>query len=214
MRIEETFERIRACGVMAVVRGIREEELRRTVEAILDGGVCCVEIAMSVKGALKDIARLSSELGEDVAIGAGEVLNAEMAQVAMAAGAHFCTGIGANVHMIRACHRRDTLAIPGALTPTEIQTAWHEGATLIKVFPGMMVGPEYIETVRVPLPRVELMISGGVTPANAGDFIRAGAVAVGAGRQIVDLSAIAEGRFDSIAANARTMRDAVDTARR
>ncbi len=213
MHIEESFERIRACGVMAVIRGIREDDLRRTIEAVLAGGVCCVEIAMSVRGALKDIARLAQEFGADAVIGAGEVLNAEMAQVAMVAGSHFCTGIGANVHMIRACHRRDTLAIPGALTPTEIQAAWHEGASLIKVFPGNMVGPEYLETVRGPLPRVELMVSGGVTPETAPAFIRSGAVAIGAGRGIIDAAAIAEGKFDQITHSARRMFEAVQSAR-
>lgn len=213
MAIEETLERIKACGVVAVIRGIRSDTLERTIAAIVEGGVDCIEIAMSVRGALRDITVRQTQWGNGVLIGAGEVLNAEMATLASAAQADFCSGIAAHPEMIRTCNERDVLAIAGALTPTEIQSAWHAGASLVKVFPASVFGPPYLETVRRVLSRVELMPSGGITPENAGEYIRVGAVAVCAGQAIADPAAIEAEDFEAISRNAAAMVEAVRAAR-
>lgn len=213
MYIESTLARLRERGVCAVVRGIRLEHLPATLEAIVAGGVDCVEVTMSVRGALRELSALKERWGDQVMIGAGEVLNADMVMLAAKAGADFCSGVGANPGMIEACHQRDLLAIPGALTPTELLAAWHAGAALVNLFPADALGIDYLRTVHRALPRIELMPSGGITAENAGQFLRAGAVAVGAGLSIVDPDAVAGGDLDVITQNAAAMVTAVAQAR-
>lgn len=213
MQMEDTLARIEQCGVVAVIREVGEEALGHTVDAIMAGGVDCVEIAMSVHGALRDITLLKDRLGDRVIIGAGEVLNGEMAVLANAAQADFCSGIGANREMVRACIERDMLPVPGALTPTEIQFAWHAGASLVKLFPAEMFDPEYVGTVGRVLHRVSVMPSGGISAENAAKFVRAGAHSVGCGRSIADPAAVLSGDFETITRNAAQVREAVLAAR-
>ena len=213
MHIEDVLARIKACGVVAIVRHVEAEALTQAVEALAAGGVDCMEVAMSVRGALREITLLNEKWGDRLIIGAAEVLNAEMVTLAGAARADFCSGISANPEMIRTCNERDMLAIPGALTPTEVQNAWHGGAGIVRVFPADVVGPAYFEAVSRVLSRVELMPAGGITPENAGQFVRAGAVAVAAGRAIFDPAAVAAGNFESVAENAARMAQAVQAAR-
>lgn len=213
MPMEDTLKRIHTCGVVAVIRAVGAETLARTVDAIFAAGVDCIEIAMSVHGALKDISRLKERWGEEIIIGAGEVLNGEMATLADAAQADFCSGIGASPDMVRASIEHDLLPVPGALTPTEIQAAWHAGAAIVKLFPAEMLDPEYISNIRRVLHRVELMPSGGISAANAAEFIRAGAFAVGAGRSIVAPALIEAEDFDEVTRRAAEIRRAVVDAR-
>jgi len=213
MKMEDTLDRICACGLVAVIRGIEPEALGPTVKAILHGGVDCIEIAMSVRGALKQMTLLKEKWGEEVILGAGEVLNGEMVTLATTAQADFCSGIGANLEMIRTSIERDALPIPGALTPTEIQSAWHAGASMVKLFPVQVLSADYIRIMRRTLYRVDLLPSGGVTPQNAAEFVRAGAHCVAAGQAIVDVSAAAKGEFDTISRNAEVMRQVVHSAR-
>ncbi|NSW54933.1 MAG: bifunctional 4-hydroxy-2-oxoglutarate aldolase/2-dehydro-3-deoxy-phosphogluconate aldolase [Armatimonadetes bacterium] len=213
MQMEDTLKRIHTCGVVAVVRGIGAEALTRTLDALFAAGVDCVEIAMSVHGALKDISRLKEHWADQMIIGAGEVLNGEMATLADAAQADFCSGIGASPNMVRASIEHDLLPIPGALTPTEIQVAWHAGASIVKLFPAEMLNAEYVSTVRRVLPRVEVMPSGGISADNAAAFVRAGAFAVGAGRNVVDPALVEAGHFDEVTRRAREIRQAVLAAR-
>ncbi len=213
MRIEETLERVKSCGAVVVVRGVPADALERTIGAIAEGGLDCIELSMSVRGALRDITVLKSQWCDRVMIGAGEVLNGEMATLAHAAQADFCSGVSVHPEMVRNCNERDLLPIPGALTPTEIQHAWHSGASLIKLFPAELLGPGYVAAICHALPRVELMPSGGVGPHNAADLIRAGAVAVCAGRSVVDPAAVERGDLETITRNAQALFDAVKRAR-
>ena len=213
MKIEDTAARIRERGLVAVVRGVAPDALEPTVKALLAGGISCFEITMSVRGALREISLLKSELREAALVGAGEVLNSEMAMLAMSALADFCSGPTVNEEMIRFCNGRDFLAIPGALTPTEIQHAWHVGAPIIKLFPADAFGPDYIRTIHRPFPGVAFMPSGGITPQNAATFLREGAVALGAGTSVVDHHAIAAGDFGAISQKAAAMVAAVSAAR-
>jgi 2-dehydro-3-deoxyphosphogluconate aldolase / (4S)-4-hydroxy-2-oxoglutarate aldolase len=213
MRIEDTVARIRECGLVAVVRGVGPSALEKTLTALMEGGVECFEITMSVRGALREITLLKVELREKVLIGAGEVLNSEMAMLASAAQADFCTGPTVSEEMIKFANGRDFLAIPGALTPTEIQHAWHVGSPIIKLFPANVFGPDYITTIHRPFPGVAFMPSGGITPENAPEFLKAGAVAVAAGTSIVDLAAVAAGDFETVTRNAARMVAAVRAAR-
>lgn len=213
MHIEDVMDRIKTRGVVAIIRKVEAEALGQVIEALVTGGVDCMEVAMSVRGALREITLQKEKWGDEIMIGAAEVLNTEMVTLAGAARADFCSGISANPEMIRTCNESDLLAIPGALTPTEVQNAWHGGAGIVRVFPADIVGPAYFETVSRVLSRVKLMPAGGITAHNAGTFVRAGAVAVAAGRAILEPAALAAGDFESIARNAARMARAVQAAR-
>lgn len=213
MRIEESVARIQEAGLVVVVRGVGPEALEPTAGALEEGGVVCLEIAVSVRGALRQIAGLKAALGDHVLVGAGEVLNSEMALLAASSRADFCSGPAVNSEMIAFCNQRDLLGIPGALTPTEIQRAWHCGAPLIKLFPADVFGPSYLATVHRPFPGVALMPSGNITPDNAAAFLQRGAVAVCAGSSVVDPAAISSGDYATVARRAAALVAAVQAAR-
>ncbi|MBA3642157.1 MAG: bifunctional 4-hydroxy-2-oxoglutarate aldolase/2-dehydro-3-deoxy-phosphogluconate aldolase [Acidobacteria bacterium] len=208
----EVVSRIESSGVVAVIRLADARELRRVVDALSAGGVDAIEITMTVPGAVRLIEELASS-SPDLLIGAGTVLDADTARRVILAGARFVVSPVFRPAMIAACHEQDVAAMPGCFTPTEILSAWDAGAGIVKVFPATALGPGFIKDVRGPLPQVRLMPTGGVTRENAGDWIRAGAVAIGVGTTLVDRRAVAEGRFDSITENARHFVDAVRRAR-
>jgi 2-dehydro-3-deoxyphosphogluconate aldolase/(4S)-4-hydroxy-2-oxoglutarate aldolase len=158
---------------------------------------------MSVPNAVGLIRQIAPTLPAGCLIGAGTVVDADTARAVIDAGARFVVGPVFRPEVIRACHDRDAVAIPGCFSPTEILAAHEAGADIIKVFPATMLGPQFIKDVRAPLPQLKLMPTGGVTLDNAGDWIRAGAVAVGVGSALVDVKAIDGGRFDVITDNAR-----------
>jgi 2-dehydro-3-deoxyphosphogluconate aldolase/(4S)-4-hydroxy-2-oxoglutarate aldolase len=204
---------IEATGVVAVIRLPDAEQLRDVVDALTEGGVRAVEVTMTVPGALSLIEELALSLPSDLVLGAGTVLNAETAQQAILAGAQFIVSPVFRRAVLEMCHRYDVPAMPGCFTPTEILDAWEAGADVIKVFPATALGPAFIRDIRAPLPQVRLMPTGGVTRDNAGDWIKAGAVAIGVGTALVDKQAVAERRRDAIAANARHFIRAVQLAR-
>ena len=159
------------------------------------------------------IEELASSLPTDMLLGAGTVLDVETARDVIQAGARFVVSPVFKPDLIEEGHRRNVPVIPGCFTPTEILAAWEAGADIVKVFPASALGPTFFKEIRGPLPEVRLMPTGGVTRDNAGDWIRAGAVAIGAGTALVDAKAVAERRFDLIAANARHFMEAVRLAR-
>jgi 2-dehydro-3-deoxyphosphogluconate aldolase/(4S)-4-hydroxy-2-oxoglutarate aldolase len=141
------------------------------------------------------------------------VLDTETARQVILAGARYIVAPVLNVDVIKLCHRYDVAALPGCFTPTEILTAWEAGADVVKVFPATALGPGFFKDVRGPLPQVKMMPTGGVTLANAGEWIKAGAVAIGVGTALVDAKAVASGDFKQIAANARQLVESVRAAR-
>jgi 2-dehydro-3-deoxyphosphogluconate aldolase/(4S)-4-hydroxy-2-oxoglutarate aldolase len=181
--------------------------------ALAEGGVTALELTMTVPGAVSIIEQLSRTLPPNVLIGAGTVLDAETARNVILAGARFVVSPVFRPEVITLCHRYDVAAIPGCFTPTEILAAWETGANVVKVFPATALGPSFFKDVRGPLPQVKLMPTGGVTRENAGDWIRAGACAIGVGTALVDPAAVAERRFDDIVAAARLFIRAVSEAR-
>ncbi|HEV8209417.1 MAG TPA: bifunctional 4-hydroxy-2-oxoglutarate aldolase/2-dehydro-3-deoxy-phosphogluconate aldolase [Vicinamibacterales bacterium] len=195
--------RIEALGVVAVIRLKDPGKLRAVVDAMADGGVRALEVTMTVPGAVDLIRGLASSLPAGFLLGAGTVTDAATAKAVIDAGACFVVGPVFRPDVIEACHERDVPAMPGCFSPTEILAAHECGADIIKVFPATMLGPQYLKDVRAPLPQVKLMPTGGVTLDNAGDWIRAGAVAVGLGSSLLDAKAIESNRFDVITANAR-----------
>ena len=158
---------------------------------------------MTVPRAVALIEELAATLPADVIVGAGTVLDAETAREVIRAGARFVVSPVFQAEIVDACRDADCAVMPGCFTPTEILAAWEAGADIVKVFPATALGPGFFKDVRGPLPQVRLMPTGGVTRDNAGDWIRAGAVAIGVGTALVDPAAVEAGRFDLIRDNAR-----------
>jgi 2-dehydro-3-deoxyphosphogluconate aldolase/(4S)-4-hydroxy-2-oxoglutarate aldolase len=187
--------------------------LRAVVDAIAEGGVRALEVTMTVPRALELIRELAPALPDGFLLGAGTVTDPATARAVIDAGASFVVGPVFRPDVIAACHERDVPMMPGCFSPTEILAAHESGADIVKVFPATMLGPQFIKDVRAPLPQVKLMPTGGVTLDNAGDWIRAGAVAVGVGSALLDAKAIESGRYDVITANARRVVSSVAAAR-
>lgn len=200
-------------GVIAVIRLSDGAELRAVAEALLDGGVTALEVTMTVPDAVRLIDRLAASLPSSVLVGAGTVLDTTTARAVIDAGARFVVSPVFRRPLIDVCHELGVAALPGCFTPTEILDAWEAGADLVKVFPATSLGPGFVKDLRGPLPQLRLVPTGGVTRENAGDWIRAGAAAIGVGTALVDRAAVAGQRFDQITAAARAFVAAVQTAR-
>jgi 2-dehydro-3-deoxyphosphogluconate aldolase / (4S)-4-hydroxy-2-oxoglutarate aldolase len=205
--------RIEALGVVAVIRLKEPAKLRAVVDALAEGGVRALEVTMTVPGAVDLIRQLVTALPAGFLLGAGTVTDVATARAVIDAGAAFVVGPVFRPDVVAACHERDVPAVPGCFSPTEILGAHECGADIVKVFPATALGPQFIRDVRAPMPQVKLMPTGGVTLDNAGDWIRAGAVAVGLGSALVDAGAIESDRFDVIAGNARRVVDNIAAAR-
>ncbi|HUC78290.1 MAG TPA: bifunctional 4-hydroxy-2-oxoglutarate aldolase/2-dehydro-3-deoxy-phosphogluconate aldolase [Vicinamibacterales bacterium] len=204
---------VEAMGVVAIIRLKDAGKLRGVIDALAKGGVRALELTMTIPGAVDLIREITPTLPNGFLVGAGTVTDADTARAVIDAGAQFVVGPVLRPDVIRACHERDIAAIPGCFSPTEILTAHEAGADIVKVFPATMLGPQFIRDVRAPLPQLKLMPTGGVTLDNAGDWVRAGAVAVGVGSALVDVKAIDAGRFDVVTANARRVVASVSDAR-
>ena len=204
---------IERAGVVAVIRMKEPDKLRAVVDAIAEGGIRALEITMTVPGAVQLIAELAPTLPPGFIFGAGTVVDAETVARVVDAGAQFIVSPVFRREVVRACHARSVAAMPGCFTPTEILDAWDAGADVVKVFPATTLGPGYLRDVRAPLPQLKLMPTGGVTVENAGDWIRAGAVAVGVGTALLDTKAIAAGEFHVLRANAERMLANIRAAR-
>jgi len=204
---------IEAAGIIAVIRTTDARRLRDTIDALVEGGVRILEVTMTVPGAVDLIRDLSGSLPRDLLLGAGTVLDAETAARVIDAGASFVVSPVFKRELIERSHQRDVVAIPGCFSPTEIFTAWEAGADFVKVFPATALGPTFFKDVKAPLPMVKLIPTGGVTLDNAGDWIRAGAAAVGVGSALLDASAIARGDYSVVRANAERIVASVRAAR-
>jgi 2-dehydro-3-deoxyphosphogluconate aldolase/(4S)-4-hydroxy-2-oxoglutarate aldolase len=205
--------RLEQLGIVAVIRLKDPDTLRAVVDALAAGGVRALEVTMTVPRAIELIRVLAPTMPDGFLLGAGTVTDARTALAVIDAGASYIVSPVFRPEVIAACHEHQVPAIPGCLTPTEILAAHEAGADIIKVFPATALGPQYIRDVRAPLPQVKLMPTGGVTLDNAGDWIRAGAVAVGVGSALVDAKAIDAGRFDLIRSNAERVVASVAGAR-
>jgi 2-dehydro-3-deoxyphosphogluconate aldolase/(4S)-4-hydroxy-2-oxoglutarate aldolase len=208
------LDRLLSTGVVAVIRADSGKQLVEVCRALARGGVSACEITMTTPGALDAIAQASRELGDEALIGAGSVLDAATARAAILAGARFVFSPVLDVGTIEMAHRYDCVAVPGALTPTEILAAWSAGADIVKVFPANHFGPQYLRDIHGPMPQIKLTPTGGVDLNTAADWINAGAVAVGVGSSLVKKDLLAGGKWDDLAALARQYVDAVAAARR
>jgi 2-dehydro-3-deoxyphosphogluconate aldolase/(4S)-4-hydroxy-2-oxoglutarate aldolase len=204
---------IEAGGVVAVIRLKEPEKLRAVIDALAAGGVRALEVTMTVPGAIDLIGAIAPTLPAEFLLGAGTVVDADTARRAIGAGAQFIVGPVFRRDVLAACHREDVAVMPGCFSPTEILDAWDAGADIVKVFPATVVGPAFFRDLRGPLPHVKLMPTGGVTVENAGEWIKAGAAAVGVGTALLDAKAIAAGHYDVVTANARRILANVAAAR-
>ena len=211
-RTEIVDELIRQ-GAVAVVRMDDAQKLLKVVDAVAKGGLTAIEITLTTPGAIDLIAEVCRHFGESILLGVGSILHPEDATAAIDAGARYVVSPVFKPNVLAAAHLRSVPALPGAFSPTEIQAATEAGADIVKVFPADIVGMAFFRAVLAPMPHVRLMPTGGVTPTNAGEWIRAGACAVGVGSALLDKRAIAEGAFDVITENARTLRRSIDEAR-
>ena len=208
------LKRLEEIGIIPVVRAASAEDAVYVADAISDGVIPILEITMTVPGSIGVIAELSKRYGDLVLVGAGTVLNADTARNCIAAGAQFIVSPALNLQTIELCKLQRIAVLPGALTPTEVLTAWEGGADAVKVFPCSAVGgPKYLRALRAPLPEIRLVPTGGVSLATAGDFISAGAFALGVGSDLVDTKAISARDRESVITTARNYVAAVREAR-
>lgn len=211
--MHEVLERIAARGVVAILRGLEPSRLVPVGRALLAAGVGSIEVTMNSEGALAGIAALRRELAGAIPVGAGTVMDETAARAAVDAGAMYMLTPHLAEDVLAAAAALGVPAVVGTMTPSEAVRAWRLGAELVKVFPAATLGANYFREIRGPLPQIRTLAVGGVNAANAGDFIRAGAVAVGAGSQLVDMAAVERGDWEAVRAKAAAMVAAVEQAR-
>jgi 2-dehydro-3-deoxyphosphogluconate aldolase/(4S)-4-hydroxy-2-oxoglutarate aldolase len=210
----QIFSSIIEIGLVPIVRVSSAESAFQAIEAIHRGGVRAAEITMTVPGAVRVLERLADRFGDAMILGAGTVLDPETARACMLAGAQFFVTPALNLATIEMAKRYAKAIFPGALTPTEVLTAWEAGADAVKIFPCSAVGgPKYIKALKAPFPQIQMIPTGGVNLLTVGDFLKAGACAVAVGSELVDTATVEQGRFDVIEERARQYLAAVASAR-
>jgi 2-dehydro-3-deoxyphosphogluconate aldolase/(4S)-4-hydroxy-2-oxoglutarate aldolase len=206
--------RIIGTGLIPVVRAESSDIAMRAIDAIREGGISILEITMTVPGAIRVIEEVARRFSDDAIVGAGTVLDSETARACMLAGAQFIVSPALDLETISCCRRYGIPVMPGAMTPTEIVTAWKAGADFVKVFPANALGGAgYIKALRAPLPQIELVPTGGVSLKTAADFIKAGAAALGVGADLVDTAALRAGEGKVISDRAKQFIEIVKIAR-
>ena len=214
MTIDEVIRRIAEIGIIPVVRAASVEDATRAVEAICAGGIPVLEITMTIPNAASLISHVVREHGSRALIGAGTVTTSEQAEQCIRAGAEFLVSPGLSTHVLAVAQACAKLAIPGALTPTELMHAQDHGARLIKIFPcGNVGGPKYLQSLKGPFPNAALIPTGGVNVSNAAAYIAAGAFALGVGGDLVNAAALRDGNLTKITLAARELVQIVHAAR-
>jgi 2-dehydro-3-deoxyphosphogluconate aldolase / (4S)-4-hydroxy-2-oxoglutarate aldolase len=204
MTREQILSFITEIGIVPVVRTSSAEGAIKSIDAIYRGGIRAAEITMTVPGAIRALEKVADQFGDKIVLGAGTVLDPETARACMLAGAEFFVTPTLKTSTIEIVRRYSKVICPGALTPTEVVTAWEAGADIVKIFPcGNVGGPKYIKALRGPFPHIEMIPTGGVNLETAGEFLKAGACAVAVGSELVDAKTVREGRFEVIEERAR-----------
>ena len=209
----EVLKRMSACGVVAVIRAPSKDVLVDITRALLAGGVISIEVTMSTPDAIRGIEMLAKQFASDALVGVGTVLDSKIAQDAINAGAQFVVSPAFDAEVVKTVNRGNTICIPGAFTPTEILHAHRNGADVVKVFPSTALGPGFFKDILAPLPFLKLTPTGGVDAKNAGAWIKAGAMCVGAGSSLVTKDAMSKGDWNSITTNAKEFIRVIQDAR-
>ncbi|AWE07742.1 2-dehydro-3-deoxyphosphogluconate aldolase [Lysinibacillus sp. 2017] len=207
------IDQIIESGIVAVVRKIEPSKVYQTIDALIEGGVKAIEVTLDSENALEVINNVQKKYGNEIVIGAGTVLDPEGAYSAISNGAQFLFAPTLCEDTIRVAKRYNKIAIPGVFTPTEILKASEYGADIVKIFPGSVLGPQFIKDVRGPLGHIKMMPTGGITLENLGSFIKAGAVAVGVGGSLLDKKLIANEDWQGLANLAKAFVDEVKNSR-
>jgi 2-dehydro-3-deoxyphosphogluconate aldolase/(4S)-4-hydroxy-2-oxoglutarate aldolase len=211
---EKSLGKIREVGLVPIVRAPSAEDAMLAAEAIVAGNIGILEITMTVPHAIQVMEKVADKFGDKLLLGAGTILDTETGRAALLAGAEFLVTPALNLQVIELARRYGKPIMPGALTPTEILTAWQAGADIVKVFPcGPVGGAKYIKALKGPFPQIELIPTGGVNLETAPEFIKAGAAAVAVGGELVDLKSLRAGKLEVITENARRYLEAVRAAR-
>jgi 2-dehydro-3-deoxyphosphogluconate aldolase/(4S)-4-hydroxy-2-oxoglutarate aldolase len=214
MTKSEAIKRVLEVGIVPVVRAESAAQAMAAAEAVCAGGVPIVEVTMTVPGAVEVIAQLSKSMGREVMIGAGTVLDAESARRCLDAGAQFIVSPGFDLETVKVAQQAGVMVMPGALTPTEVITAWKAGADFVKIFPcGTVGGAKYIKSLKAPLPQVPMIPTGGVNLKTAAEFIQAGSAALGIGGELVSMAALRSGNTQEITLAAKQYLEIVREAR-
>jgi len=206
--LDEIFRR----KAVAVLRVKEEDKLKKVIQAIYNGGVSVAEITMTVPNAIKLIEKMSQELDENIIIGVGSVLSKEIAEEAIKAGAKYVVSPILKKEIIETAQKYDIPVMPGCFTPTEIYSAFEMGADIAKVFPADIVGMSFFKAILAPMPHLKLMPTGGVSLTNAGDWLKAGACAVGIGSALLDNKAIKEVNYLKLTENAKILMNSINSA--
>jgi len=200
---QSQLNRVQQSGIVAVIRADSGERLADVAAALLAGGVDVMEVTFTVPRAHRVLEVLADRMGDKILLGAGTVLDPETARIAILAGAEFVVSPTVNLDVIRLCRRYDKMVLPGALTPTEVLSAWEAGADIVKIFPSELTGPSYLKALRGPLPQIRMMPTGGVNLETAAAFLQAGAFALGVGSSLVSPQLVASGKMGEIESLAR-----------
>lgn len=200
-------------GIIAVVRKVPLSKVYKVIDSLVAGGVRAIEVTLDSENALEIINTIQKKYGNEVVIGAGTVLDSEGAYNAISNGAQFIFAPTLSESTIKVAKRYNKLAIPGVFTPTEILQAYEYGADIVKIFPGSVLGPQFIKDVRGPLSHIKMMPTGGITLTNLGEYIKAGAVAVGVGSSLLDKNLIDSENWDALTALAKAFVQEVQNAR-
>ena len=210
---ERIISRIEDCGIVAVVRAESADGARRIVDACIEGGVAAIELTFTVPFAHRVIEELAKAYSpEDIILGAGTVMDPETARIAMLSGANYIVAPYFDEATVRMCNRYRVAVMPGITSVTEAVRAMEAGADILKVFPGEVLGTKMIKAVHGPIPQAKMMPTGGVSVDNAADWIKAGAVAVGAGGALT--SGAKTGDYKKITETARLFREKIKEARK
>lgn len=207
--MQELIKRVEASKIIAIVRGIAQENMEPLFNAFLNGGIEFAEVTMNTEGALESIRRMNKLFGSRIVIGAGTVLDKEMAEKAIAAGARFLVSPNLDAEVIEVALANNVLPMPGVMTPTEIAQALRYGAPIVKLFPSSSLGASYVKELKGPFGKMKLIAVGGINKDNIKDFIRAGAVGVGIGGSLVDKNAIDQGDYAKIEEYAKLLKELI-----
>ena len=200
-------------GIIAIIRADSSQQLVAAAGALLDGGVTAMEVTMTTPDALRVIAEVIQKFGDRVVMGVGSVLDPETARAAILAGAEFIVTPVTRPEVIQMCNRYGKPIASGAFTPTECLLAHESGADFVKLFPADQVGPTYIRNLLAPLPMLQIIPTGGVTPETAAAFLKAGSVALGAGSSLVSKDILQRADWAGLTSKAREFVQAVRAAR-
>jgi len=212
---ETTAQTLERVALIPVLRARNASQAHAVVQALLAGGVSVVEVTMTVPGAVNLLKELKNEYGTKCLLGSGTVTTADQAEATIDAGAEFVVSPSFHPAVIAVTKAHNKLSIPGALTPTEVITAWNEGADYVKIFPcSAMGGASYLSSLLAPFPHLKLIPTGGITHHNATSFLEAGAKAIGVGGDLVSLAAIDEGKPEVITEVARSYLKVIEQFRR